>query len=121
MRASAHAADRLAMTGEATRAQQHRMGAGRQRDQAIGQLLVLEHQHRRAARVRALDHIEDHVLADVIWLRAARAHVSTRIVTGPSLTSVTAMCAPNTPRCAPARSQKRSYRGSACSAGAAAT
>src|ERR1700688_1803232 len=42
-------------------------------------------------------------------------------VTGPSLTSSTAMWAPKDPRCAPARVQKRSYRGSACPAAAAAT
>ena len=34
--------------------------------------------------------------------------LSTSSVTGPSLVSATAMCAPNTPRLAPVRSQKRS-------------
>ena len=46
---------------------------------------------------------------------------SSSSVTGPSLTSSTSMCAPNTPRRAPRRSQKRSYSGSACSGRAAAT
>jgi hypothetical protein len=41
-------------------------------------------------------------------------------VTGPSLVSCTAISAPNTPRRAPRRSQKRSYSGSACSGGAVA-
>ena len=40
--------------------------------------------------------------------------VSSSSVTGPSLTSSTAISAPNTPRAAPARSQKRRYSGSAC-------
>ena len=47
--------------------------------------------------------------------------LSTSSVTGPSLVSCTAISAPNTPRRAPMRSQKRSYSGSACSGGAAAT
>ena len=42
-------------------------------------------------------------------------------VTGPSLTSSTAIIAPNTPRSAPRRSQNRSYSGSASSGAAAAT
>jgi N-acetylglucosaminyldiphosphoundecaprenol N-acetyl-beta-D-mannosaminyltransferase len=46
---------------------------------------------------------------------------STSSVTGPSLTSSTAILAPNTPRRAPIRSQKRSYSGSASSGAAAAT
>ena len=52
---------------------------------------------------------------------AAAYGTSSSNVTGPSLTSSTSMCAPNTPRCAASRSQKRSYSGSACSGRAAAT
>ena len=48
-----------------------------------------------------------------------RYGISSRIVTGPSLTRATPMQAPNTPFFAPSRSQKRSYRGSAASPGAA--
>jgi hypothetical protein len=47
----------------------------------------------------------------------ARAHfgLSTSSVTGPSLTSSTCIIAPNTPRAALSRSQKRPYSGSASS------
>ncbi len=44
---------------------------------------------------------------------------STSNVTGPSATSSIAIIAPNTPRLAPSRSQKRSYSGAACSPAAA--
>ena len=46
---------------------------------------------------------------------------SSSSVTGPSLTSSTAIVAPKRPRAAPRRSAKRSYSGSACSGRAAAT
>ena len=46
---------------------------------------------------------------------------SSRMVTGPSFTSSTSIRAPNAPRFAPRRSQKRSYSGSATSPGAAST
>ena len=54
--------------------------------------------------------------------RAAPAltQASSSSVTGPSLTSSTAMCAPNTPRGRRPGWQNSSYSGSACSAGAAA-
>ena len=45
---------------------------------------------------------------------ANRRQASSIRVTGPSLTSSTAIRAPNTPRFAPSRSQNRSYSGSAC-------
>jgi NAD(P)-dependent dehydrogenase (short-subunit alcohol dehydrogenase family) len=56
------------------------------------------------------------------WAARSRpAQASSKSVTGPSPTRKTAMSAPKTPRRAPARSQKRSYNGSARSGRAAAT
>jgi hypothetical protein len=121
-RRAVDAADRLAMAGESRRAHEQRVRAGRQHDAAVRDALVLEHQRPRAARVRAEDRVEHDVLSDVrpTGIRVARAHVCRSNVTGPSLTSSTSICAPNSPRRAPTRSQKRSYSGCACSPGAAA-
>ena len=51
--------------------------------------------------------------------RPRRTQASSRMVTGPSFTSSTSIRAPNAPRFAARRSQKRSYSGSASSPGAA--
>src|SRR5439155_11233785 len=75
--------------------------------------------HTRSCRTTAEAH--DSLANRAYNLQRERAHASSISVTGPSFTSSTAMRAPNTPRLARARAQKRSYSGAACSAGAAAT
>lgn len=53
------------------------------------------------------------------WAPGYYSQASSRMVTGPSFTSSTSIRAPNAPRFAARRSQKRSYSGSASSPGAA--
>src|SRR2546430_12410404 len=91
--------DRLLVAGEAEHAQQVGVRPGKQLHGAEGDALVLEHQHPRAAGVRAGDHIQrgNGALARARAERLPRVHfgslhhASSITVTGPSFTSSTCM------------------------------
>jgi hypothetical protein len=90
--------------------------------QARGEELLAQSLGPAAIRQALLRRLSDEAWDQAVGGRhGGGAYASSSSVTGPSLTSSTAISAPNSPCLAPSRSQNRWYRGSATAAAAAAT